>query len=126
MNDHLVEAVLDSFDCEVVIEWDYGSNKCVAAFVIAGRSGVVTFSSIKTALQTWSVAFDFQRPSSVRPEVAAVCEDIRLYGCLFQVVREFIKDRQATTVVFVSEDEGLSCIYQAYLRRGDSSMKSLS
>ena len=117
MSDNLAEAILDSLDCEVEIQWESGTNTSIAAFEIAGRSGVVTFSSIEPAPLTWSVAFDFQKPGPATPEVVALSEDIRLYGYLFRAVREFIEDRQPTTVVFASKDEGLSRIYPAHLRR---------
>ncbi len=113
----LAEAILSAFDSNARLTWTTaGMDQAIASFEVTGARVVVTFLS--TGAKEWRVGFDVTSNTSVP-------ESIRILSGVFQAVHEFLEVRQPERLVFAAKAESMGQIYETYLTRQDSALRTL-
>ena len=118
----LAEAIIAAFDPNAKIIWTTaGVGTAIATFTHDGLLVTTTFANVGGA--EWQVGF------VVAPDAnstnAAVHASVRIFGGVFQAVREFLEVRQPMRLVFASKNEALGSLYEAYLEWQDSELRQL-
>jgi len=122
MSNLFVESILASFDSQARLTWNLISPAEVAAcFVHDGDQVTVQF--VETVPGEWRASFDVASGAKFTSEKAR--SSIRIFAGVFQAVEEFLTIRQPERLVFASKEEGLGRLYEAYLSRQDSNLRSL-
>lgn len=113
----LAEAILSAFDSSAKLTWTTaGLQEAVASFAVADARVTVTF--IATRAAEWRVGFDVTSNANV-------LETIRILSGVFQAVHEFVEIRQPERLVFAAKAESMGQIYETYLARQESALRTL-
>jgi hypothetical protein len=117
----LAEALIAAFDSDADITWlTEGPSHVIARFDVSGLDVETVFT--ETQPNEWRIAFDVHSQASASESIHA---SIRVFGGVFQTVREFLEVRQPQKLVFASKEEALGRLYEEYLRRQDTSLRQL-
>ena len=113
----LAELIAAQLHSEVDLSWRLvDPTRVVAAFSIRTLRAEVSFEQ-----RGGPWCFDFQ----VRLGDELISTAFRAFSGVFQAVREFIKIRTPEVVTFLSKNEDLAAIYQAYLCYDRPSIEAL-
>ena len=113
----LAELIAAQLHSQVELSWRLvDSTRVVANFSIRTLRAEASFEQ-----RGGPWCFDFQ----VRLGDEPISTAFRVFSVLFQAVREFIKTRTPEVVTFLSKNEDLAAIYQAYLRYERPSIEAL-
>ena len=122
MPNPLYESVLASFDSQTRITWNLISTTLISArFEVEEEHVTVSFT--ETRPTDWRVAFEVRK--STRTSQELVLSSFRIFSGVFQVVEEFLTIRQPERLTFASKQEGLGRLYEAYLQRQNTALKTL-
>ena len=122
MPDPFLESVLSSFDSQTRTTWHLISiHEASAWFEVEEELMAVSFRETRPA--EWRVGFDVRK--STRTSQELVLSSFRIFSGVFQVVEEFLTVRQPERLVFASKQEGLGRLYEAYLDRQDTTLRTL-
>ena len=122
MADPFLESVLASFDSQTRITWNLTSiNEAFAWFEI--EEEYVTVSFQQTRPIGWRVGFNVRKSNRSSQEL--VLSSFRIFSGVFQVVEEFLTVRQPDRLVFAAKQEGLGRLYETYLDRQNTALKTL-
>jgi hypothetical protein len=117
----LAEAFIAAFDSNTKLTWTTGAaGQAVARFDVSGVQVDTVFT--ETGRNEWRIAFEAVSAASALENIQA---SIRVFGGVFQAVREFLEVRQPEKLVFASKEEGLAHLYEEYLHRQDTILRQL-
>jgi hypothetical protein len=113
----LADSLIDVFDSNTNLIWTTeGLKKVIASFEHENAYIKTTFDKISD--DEWRVGFKSDR----NPTLAAA---IRVFSGVFQAVRGFLEVRQPMTLLFASEAQDLGELYEAYLKRQDTTLAQM-
>ena len=122
MADPFLESVLASFDSQTRITWNLiARNKASAWFEVEEEHVDVAFH--ETQPGQWRIGFDVRKSNRSSQEL--VLSSFRIFSGVFQVVEEFLTVRQPERLIFAAKQEGLGRLYEAYLNRQNTTLKTL-
>ena len=122
MPNPFLESVLASFDSQTRITWNLTSTSEASAwFEVEDEHVTVSFTEMSPS--QWRVGFDVRK--STRTSQELVLSSFRIFSGVFQGVEEFLTVRQPERLVFAAKQEGLGRLYETYLDRQDTALKSL-
>ncbi len=117
----LAEAVLATFDSNTDITWTTrGLDTVVASFIHEGATVLINFSRVA---EQWQVGFSVNAPDKSMEE--GVQSGVKIFGGVFQAIREFLEVRQPMTLVFASKTDPLGELYENYLKRQGNALTEM-
>jgi hypothetical protein len=117
----LVEAFIAAFDSNANLVWSTeGSCVAMARFEIAATRVETGFD--ETQKNEWRVGFEAFSNASASENIHS---SIRIFSGVFQAVREFLEVRQPERLVFASKEEALGHLYEEYLEKQDTPLRSM-
>lgn len=117
------EFIAESFHSEANVIWVLKSTShAVAKFQVKTISVEVEFEQ-REHRGAWHVAFN-TAAGEISDRTNMVLA-FRIFNGVFQAVREFIETREPDVLIFVSKDEDLERIYDAYLRREKPALEAI-
>ena len=118
----LAEAIIAAFDSNMQITWTReGASRVLATFALNESLVITTFDQMGP--EEWQVGFTVSPETQSATAVAQ--SSIRIFGGVFQAVRDFLEVRQPVRLVFASKNESLGSLYESYLKRQDSLLGEL-
>ena len=113
----LADSLIAVFDSDTNLIWTTeGLKKVIASFKLGDAHIGTTFDKISD--DEWQVGFE---PDQNLPMASA----IRVFSGVFQAVREFLEVRQPLVLVFASKAQELGELYEAYLKRQDTTLAQM-
>jgi hypothetical protein len=113
----LADSLIAVFDSNTNLIWTTeGLNKVIASFEQGNAHIKTTFDKISD--DQWRVGFESDQNSTL-------ASAIRIFSGVFQSVREFLEVRQPMTLVFASKSQDLGELYEAYLKRQDTTLAQM-
>lgn len=115
------EFTAESFHSEVGLVWNLESlTRGTATFEVSSVRVQVSFEQREHG-GAWHVEFDVEKGEQAERTTLA----FHIFNGVFQAVREFVGVREPDVLVFAAKREGLSSIYQTYLRRERAELERL-